>query len=232
MEWSLPPEVPWPQFLRMLRHPSPPRGWLEAAAELSDVQKRPLLLRWIAQHRKTPETLRLRLLARLPWRPLAAIADDPSAHPKARSVAIERLQVMWGGMSMGERRSFAYQAPRSMWGLIWKVRSSGVILAFLQHPKLGGEQLVALIQPPILPTHLDALVRSKWREVQPVAHQVLWAADRTFSHPDGALVLGHAAPWIKVLPMEERLIAAARLTHPPLRRMTRAWALPEADPED
>jgi len=75
-------------------------------------------------------------------------------------------------------------------------------------------------------------VRSKWREVQPVAHQVLWAADRTFSHPEGALVLGHAAPWIKALPMEERLIAAARLTHPPLRRMTRAWALPEVDPEE
>ena len=32
--------------------------------------------------------------------------------------------------------------------------------------------------------------------------------------------------------MEERLIAAARLTHPPLRRMTRAWALPEVDPEE
>lgn len=232
MEWSLPPEVPWPQFLRMLRHPSPPKGWLEAAAELGDLQKRPLLLRWIAQHRKAPETLRLRLLARLPWRALAAIAEDPSAHPKARSVAIERLQVMWGGMSTGERRSFAYQAPRQMWPMVWKIPSAGVILAFLQHPKLGGEQLVGLIQPPLPPGHLDALVRSKWREVQPVAHQVLWAVDRTLGHPNNALVLGHAAPWIKALPMEERLIAAARLTHPALRRMTRAWALPEADPED
>lgn len=231
MEWSLPPDVPWPQFLRMLRHPSPPKGWLDAAAALPDLQKRPLLLRWIAQHRKTPEPLRLGLLARLPWRALAAIADDPSAHPKARSVSVERLQVLWGGMSMGERRSFAYQAPRPLWPMIWKVRSTSVTLAFLQHPRLGWETVVALIQPPVLPTHLDALVRSKWREIQPVAHQVLWAMDRTLDLPDCGLVLGHAAPWIKALTMEERLLASARLTHAPLRKMTRAWALPEVEPE-
>lgn len=232
MEWSLPPEVPWPQFLRMLRHPSPPLGWLEAAAALDDIQKRPILLRWIAQHRKTPEALRLRLLARLPWRPLAAIAEDPAAHPKARSLAIERLQVMWGGMSTGERRSFAYRAPRPLWPMIWKVRHTGVIQAFLQHPRLNGEHLVGMIQPPLYSTHLDALVHSKWREIQPVAHQVLWAMDRTLQQPDCTLVLGQGAPWIKVLTMEERLIAASRLTHPALRKMTRAWALPEMDPED
>jgi hypothetical protein len=232
MEWSLPPELPWPQFLRLLRHPAPPKGWLEAAAALPDLQKRPILLRWIAQHRKTPEALRLRLLARLPWRPLAAIAQDPSAHPKARSVATERLQVMWGGMSTGERRSLAYQSPRPLWPMVWKVRHTGVILAFLQHPRLDWEHLVAMLQPPVLPTHLDALVQSKWRELQPIAHQVLWVMDRTLELPDCGVVLGHAAPWIKVLSSEERLLAAARITHPALRRMTRAWAFPEAEPED
>jgi len=229
MEWSLPPEIPWPQFLRMLRHPSPPKGWLEAAAALEDIQKRPVLLRWIAQHRRTPESLRMRLLSRLPWRPLAAIAGDPAAHPKAQSVAIERLQVQWSGMSTGERRSFAYQCPRPLWPMVWKVRDTGVILAFLQHPRLNGEHLVAMLQPPVLPTHLEALVRSKWRELQPVAHQVLWALDRTLDLPDSGLVLGHAAPWIKVLTAEERLLASSRLTHPALRRMTRAWALPEVE---
>ncbi|HWQ07868.1 MAG TPA: hypothetical protein VN436_02130, partial [Holophaga sp.] len=122
MDWSLPPALPWPRFLRLLRHPAPPKGWLEAAAALPDVQKRPLLLRWIAQHRKTPEILRLQLLARLPWRPLAAIAMDPSAHPKARSVAVGRLQVLWGGMSTGERRSLACQAPQQLWPMIWRIR--------------------------------------------------------------------------------------------------------------
>jgi hypothetical protein len=231
MEWLLPPELPWPQFLRLLRHPSPPKGWLEAAAAIQDLQKRPLLLRWIAQHRKTPEALRMQLLARMPWRPLAAIADDPSAHPKARSLAVERLQVLWGGMSTGERRSFAYRAPRPLWPLVWRVRHAGVILAFLQHPKLSVEHLVGMIQPPLFSTHLDALIHSPWRELQPVAHQVLWALDRTLQQPDCSVVLGHGAPWIKALNTEERLIAAARLTHPALRRMTRAWALPEVDAE-
>src|SRR5512134_1044200 len=98
MDWSLPPDVPWPQFLRMLRHPSPPRGWLEHAAEIREIQKRPLLLRWIAQHRKAPESLRSSLLARLPWRALVSVAEDPSAHPMARSMATERLQRLWPGM--------------------------------------------------------------------------------------------------------------------------------------
>jgi len=221
VEWSLPPEIPWPQFLRMLRHPAPPKGWLEAAAALDDIQKRPLLLRWIAQHRKTPEALRVRLLLRLPWRALASVSDDPSAHPMARSIAVERLQVLWGGMSIGERRSFAYRAPRPMWTLVWKVRDAGVIHAFLQHPRLSVEPLVGLIQPPLLPTHADALARSKWREVEPIAHQVLVVMDRTFQLPECALVLGQAAPWIKVLGPEERILAASRLTHPALRRMTR-----------
>ena len=71
---------PWPRFLRLLRHPEPPRGWLEAAAELPELQKRPLLLRWIAQHPKAPAHLRARLLGRLPWRALAAVAADAAAH--------------------------------------------------------------------------------------------------------------------------------------------------------
>jgi hypothetical protein len=119
-----------------------------------------------------------------------------------------------------------------MWGLVWKVRDLGVIYAFLQHPKLGTEPLVAMIQPPLMPTHADALARSKWREIAPVAHQVLHAMDRTFQMPEPGLVLGQAAPWIKALSMEDRLLAAARMSYPPLRKMTRAWALPEVEPEE
>ena len=151
-----------------------------------------------------------------------AVADDPSAHPKARGMAAERLQVLWTGMGLGERRSFAARAPRAMWGLVWKIRDTGVIESFLQHPRLGLETLVGFIQSPILPTHLDALASSKWREIQPVAHQVLVAMDRSFAMPECPLVLGQAAPWIKVLDEGERILAASRLTHPALRRMTRS----------
>lgn len=222
--------MPWPQFLRLLRHPTPPRGWLEAAAELADVQKRPALLRWIAQHRRTSAHLRASLLPRLSWRALSEIAADAAAHPQARAMAVERLQVLWTSITTGERRSFAIHAPKPLWAAIWKVRDTRVIASFLQHPRLGMEVLVGLIQAPLAPEHADALAQSRWREVVPVAQQVLWAMDQTFRGPDCRLVLGHAAPWIKALPMEERLIAAARVAHPPLRRMARAWALPETDP--
>ncbi len=229
VEWPLPPQLPWPQFLRLLRHPSPPRGWLEAAAELPEVQRRPPLLRWIAQHRKTPASLRMSLLPRLPWRALSEIAGDAAAHPQARAMAIERLQSLWSAITTGERRSFALHAPPQFWSHIWRLRDRRVIESFLQHPKLGMEALVAFIQPPLLPEHVEALVQSRWREVIPVAHQVLWAMDQTFRGPDCPLVLGHAAPWIKALSPEERLLAAARMAHPPLRRMTRAWAHPEGE---
>ena len=163
------------------------------------------------------------LLPRLPWRALSEIAGDAAAHPQARAMAIERLQSLWSAITTGERRSFALHAPPQFWSHIWRLRDRRVIESFLQHPKLGMEALVAFIQPPLLPEHVEALVQSRWREVIPVAHQVLWAMDQTFRGPDCPLVLGHAAPWIKALSPEERLLAAARMAHPPLRRMTRAW---------
>lgn len=202
------------------------------AAGQEEVRKRPLLLRWIAQHRKAPEALRAALMPRLPWRALAAIASDPSAHPKARSTALERLTVSWSGLSLGEKRSLAFRAPQPLWPQVWKVRNEGVTLAFLQHPRLSGSALIALIQPPLLPTQADALALTPWRELQPLAFQVLQAMDATFQLHDNALVLGQAAPWIKSLSQEARLEAASRLTHPPLRRMVRTWAHRSPQDED
>ena len=224
--WMLPPEIPWPRFLRLLRHPDPPRGWLDAAADLPDLRKRPLLLRWIAQHPKAPAHLRARLLGRLPWRALAAVAADAAAHPQARQQAAEKLQQLWAGMTAGERRSFARQAPRPLWPLVWRAPSPGVLAAFLQHPKLGLEALVALIQPPLRPAQAEALAASRWREAAPVAEQVLLALDRSLALPDSGLALGHAAPWIRDLEEEARILAASRTLTPALRRMVH----PRRDP--
>ena len=217
--WALPPAVPWPRFLRLLRQPEPPRGWLEAAAELPELQKRPLLLRWIAQHPKAPAHLRARLMGRLPWRGLAAVAADAAAHPQACQQATEKLQQLWVGMTTGERRSLALHAPRALWRLIWPCPSTDVLAAFLQHPKLSLEALIALIQPPLRPPQVEALATSRWRELVPVAEQVLQALDRSLPLPDSGLVLGHAAPWIRALDDETRILAASRILTPALRRM-------------
>ena len=217
--WALPPDVPWPRFLRMLRQADPPRGWLESAAELPDLKKRPLLLRWIAQHPKAPAHLRARLLARLPWRGLAAVAADAAAHPQARQQATEKLQQLWVVLTTGERRSLALHAPRPLWALVWRTPDGGVLSAFLQHPKLGLEALIALIQPPLRPAQVEALAVSRWREAGPVAEQVLQALDRSLALPDSGLVLGHAASWIKVLDEESPMLAASRLVTPTLRRL-------------
>ena len=218
--------MPWPQFLRRLRHPAPPAGWLEAVAELEEVRKRPLLLRWLAQHPRTPAHLRGRLLPTLPWRILAAIAQDASAHPQARTHATERLQALWPHLAAGERRSLAPLAPRPLWRMIWKTPDRRVLAAFLLNPRLAPETLEALVQPPLPAAQAEALQVSRWLEVVPVAHQVLVALDRGLARPDSGLVLGMASPWVRALPAEERLLAASRLTHPALRRLVRAWALP------
>jgi len=217
--WALPPDVSWPRFLRMLRQADPPRGWLEAAAELPDLKKRPLLLRWIAQHPKAPAHLRSGLMARLPWRGLAAVAADAAAHPQARQQATEKLTQLWAVMTTGERRSLALHAPRPLWTLIWRSPDRGVLAAFLQHPKLGLEALVALIQPPLRPVQAEALATSRWREAGPVAEQVLRALDHSLTLPDSGLALGHAAPWIRALDEEARILAASRTLTPTLRRM-------------
>ena len=224
MTWPLPPQMPWPRFLRLLRHPAPPPGWLEAAAELREIQKRPMLLRWIAQHLRAPAPLRNRLWPTLPWRSLAAIAADASAHPQARAHACERLVARWPGLTSGERRSLALLAPRPLWALIWKAPDPRILAAFLQNPRLTPGHLETLVQPPLTPAQAMALQASAWREVAPVAHQVLVALDRGLANPDSGLVLGMAAPWIRALPEDERLLAASRLTHPALRRTLRRWA--------
>jgi hypothetical protein len=213
--------MPWPQFLRLLRHPAPPPGWLEDAAGLKDILKKPMLLRWIAQHLQAPPQLRNRLLPALPWRALAAIAADASAHPQARAHAGERLLSRWTAMTMGERRSLASLAPSALWPAIWKVRDVRVLAAFLQNPRLTSEWLERLIQPEFTPMQAEALQNSQWREIVPVAHQVLVALDRGLAKPDSGLVLGLAASWILALPEEERLLASTRITHPALRRMVR-----------
>ena len=157
MTWPLPPTIDWPRFLRLLRDPAPPKGWLEAAAQLPDVAKRPLLLRWIAQHPKTPAHLRSGLIPRLPWAALCAVANDPQAHPQARTLAIERLQSIWPGLSSGERRSLALKLPKRLWPLVWKVPDAGVLRNLLLNPRLTSEALGALIQPPLTRAQEEAL---------------------------------------------------------------------------
>ncbi len=226
MSWPLPPDLEWPRFLRLLRRPDPPKGWLEAAATLPDLRKRPMLLRWIAQHAKCPAHLRAQLIPRLPSLPLASVANDPAAHPQARAMATERLQVLWQGISTGERRSLALRLPRRLWPLAWRVPDAGVIHNLVRNPRMSVELLVGLAQPPLTRAQEEALARSPYAEAPPVAAQVLEAMDRAFGLPECPWVLGHAAPWIKRLEPGDRLVAAARLRHPPLRRMCRAWALP------
>jgi hypothetical protein len=219
--------MPWARFLRLLRHPAPPPGWLEAAAEVPEIQKRPMLLRWIAQHLKAPAVLRNRLLPTLPWRSLASIAGDASAHPQARAHATERLLQRWPGLTSGERRNLALLAPRPLWPLIWKSPDARVLAALLQNPRLTPTYLETLVQPPLKPAQAQALQASTWLEVAPVAQQVLVALDRGLEMPESGLVLGMAAPWIRALNQEERLLAATRVTHPALRRTLRRWATGE-----
>jgi hypothetical protein len=65
----------------------------------------------------------------------------------------------------------------------------------------------------------DALAASRWREVSPMAEQVLRALDRSLALPDSGLALGHAVPWIKAMDDETRILAASRTVTPALRRM-------------
>ena len=222
--WGLPPGLPWARFLRLLRRPDPPRGWLEIAAGLDDMARRPQLLRWIAQHPKAPAHLRARLLGRLPWRALAAIAHDASAHPQARAQSVERLLQSWPMLSLGERRSLALAAPPPLWRLAWKSPDHGVIERLLQNPRVSLEGLLRLVQAPLSAPQADALARSPWKDSTALAMQALRAMDQTLAMPEPAVVLGQATIWIRILTAEEAIEAAASLSHPALRRIVRKRA--------
>jgi hypothetical protein len=127
-------------------------------------------------------------------------------------------------MSLGERRAFASQSPAPLWRLIWKVPDGGTLAAFLHHPKLSPESLIALIQAPMSAAQMEALSSAPWRELEPLVLQVLTILDETLRRPESPLVLGHAAPWIRGLDSESALVAATHIQHAPLRRMLRAWA--------
>ncbi len=219
--WSLPPELGWPQFLRLLRRPDPPKGWLEAAAQVEDVRKRPELLRWIAQHPKAPAHLRATLLPRLTWKALAQVAQDATAHPQARTFALDKLQMQWPSLSLGIRRSLALLAPPPLWPLVWKVRDTQVLANLLLHPRLSLEALLNLVQPPLQGPQAEALLASRWSTLPPLAHQALLALDASLQLPETSVVLGMAAPWILALEAEARLETSTHLTHPALRRMVR-----------
>lgn len=222
--WGLPPDLPWARFLRLLRRPDPPRGWLEAAAAIEDLRRRPLLLRWIAQHPKTSAHLRARLMGRLPWRALAAVAQDSSAHPHARAQSVERLTQHWPSLSLGERRSLALLAPMPLWRLAWKSPDAGVVRSLLLNPRLGLEALLGLLQPPLTLAQAEALPQSPWRDSTVLAMQVLRGLDKALALPEPALVLGQAVPWIRGLDPEAAIEAAAGVSHPALRRLIRSRA--------
>ncbi|MBS1765916.1 MAG: hypothetical protein JST05_00730 [Acidobacteria bacterium] len=219
--WGLPPDLPWARFLRLLRRPDPPRGWLEMAASLDDLARRPLLLRWIAQHPKAPAHLRARLLGRLPWRALAAIAHDASAHPQARAQSVDRLLQGWSRLSLGERRSLALAAPPPLWPLAWKSPDTGILERLIQNPRMSLEALLRLAHAPLTAHQADALARSAWRESPALAMQVLRAMDRSLALPEPNVVLGQATVWILALSPDEAVEAASALAHPTLRRIVR-----------
>jgi hypothetical protein len=226
MSWPLPPELPWPRFLRMLRDPAPPKGWLEAAADLPELRKRPALLRWVAQHPKASAHLRASLMPRLPWKALSAIAWDPAAHPQAKAMATDRLQSLWTSMTLGERKTLAPHTPKPLWPMVLRIKDEGLISAFLTHPKLTMDQLMGLLHPPVRTHVLEALAHSRWLGLEPLAFRVLELLDHGLVHEEPGIVLGYAAPWVKSLEPTARLVIAARLSHPALRRMCRAWASP------
>ncbi len=99
-----------------------------------------------------------------------------------------------------------------------------MLQAFLQNPRLHESGLLALFHAPFHPAQLEALELSLWREQEAIALRILQVLDQTLHMPESQVVLGHAAPWIKVLEPAARLLASTNMRHPALRRMTRAHA--------
>lgn len=206
-----------------LRAPGLPPSWLRDAAEAPAVKANVELQAMIARHPNTPVDVRVHFIRILPLLVVMNILDQADAGADIRFTCRAHLGNTWAAMSPAGRRQFAEVASQPLWELVWSSADEPALAAFLGNPRLTPQGLAELIKPPLTRAQVEGLAASRFRASQQVIFQVLISMALTFREPGTDLVLGLAAPWIKALTPQERLLLAPNLSYPPLERLAELW---------
>jgi hypothetical protein len=100
---------------------------------------------------KAPYTLAMRLLPSLFWNDLIRICGNYRLFPPLRRIAENYLKDKVSGLTVGERKTLARTAPRSLIGLLKNEIEPSVFACLLQNPRLIEEDVVPLIASELTP---------------------------------------------------------------------------------
>jgi hypothetical protein len=119
---------------------------------------------------KTPHTLAMRLLPQLFWNDLVRICENYRLFPPLRRNAENHLRDKVSGLTVGERKTLARTAPRSLIGLLKSESEPSVFTCLLQNPRLIEDDLVPLLSNEMTPVSiLEAVAANRqWTNRYPV----------------------------------------------------------------
>jgi len=101
---------------------------------------------------KAPYILAMRLLPSLFWNDLIRISGNYRLFPPLRRIAENYLRDKVSGLTVGERKTLARTAPRSLIGLLKNETEPSVFACLLRNPRLIEEDVVPLVTNELTPT--------------------------------------------------------------------------------
>ena len=119
---------------------------------------------------RTPYTLAMRLLQMLFWNDLVRIAVNYRLSPALRRSAENHLREKVYGLTIGEKKTLAKTAPRSIIGLLKNETEPAVFSCLLQNPRFVEEDLLPVINYELTPIAILETIASdrKWTNRYPI----------------------------------------------------------------
>jgi hypothetical protein len=100
---------------------------------------------------KAPYTLAMRLLSSLFWNDLIRICANYRLFPPLRRTAENYLRDKVSGLTVGERKTLARTAPRSLIGMLKNETEPSVFACLLRNPRLIEEDVVPIAASELTP---------------------------------------------------------------------------------
>jgi hypothetical protein len=119
---------------------------------------------------KTPYTLSVRLLQSLFWNDLVRICANYRLFPPLRRSAENYLREKVSGLTIGEKKTLAKTAPRSLIGMLKTDSDPSVFASLLHNPRLVEEDLLPILTNELTPVGvLEAIAADRqWTNRYPI----------------------------------------------------------------
>ncbi len=119
---------------------------------------------------KTPYSLSMRLLQMLFWNDLVRIVENYRLFPPLRRAAENYLREKVSGLTLGEKKTLARTAPRSVIGMLKTEVEPSVLGCLLRNPRFVEEDLMMIINNEFTPVEVLETIAAdrQWTNRYPV----------------------------------------------------------------